>query len=237
MVIKWTMVLLLVGALLMAGCTMPLGPEETTTERIELGEATRARVLVAMEVGELTIRGGATELMEAEFTYSGGRWSPQIGYAIADDTGQLEVRQPSTALPGVRVETDANIWHVRLSDNVPLSLLVQMGATQSQLNLASLSLEALDVEVGVGEARIDLTGNWETDISGHIVAGAQRLHLRLPSRTGVRVSITGSPEAVNTEGLQQDNGAWVNAAFNDDGPNLFLDIQAGPGPIDLEVVE
>ena len=235
--IKWAIRLIMLSVLLFSSCTAFLGPPETMTEIIELDDATRARVLVQMIVGELTITGGAEELMQAEFTYSSNRFAPEIQYSVSEETGDLSVRQPTTTLPGVRVETEDNVWSVSLADEVPLNLLVQMGAGQSRLQLASLSLEALDVEVGIGESQIDLTGNWQTDISGHIVAGPNRLHLLLPSTVGVRVSVTGGPGEVNTQGLQLDNGAWVNAAFNDEGPNLFLDIQAGPGPIDLEVVQ
>jgi hypothetical protein len=237
MSIKWAIRLTILTVLLFSSCTAFLGPPETVTETVELDDATRARVLVQMTVGELTITGGATQLMEAEFTYSSNRYAPEIAYNINEDTGELAVRQPTTTLPGVRVETEDNIWNVSLADDVPLNLLIQMGAGTSWLQLASLRLEALDIEAGIGESQIDLTGDWETDISGHIVAGPERLHLLLPAGIGVRVSVTGGPGEVNAQGLQLENGAWVNAAFNDEGPNLFLDIQAGAGQIDLEVVE
>jgi hypothetical protein len=241
MMAKRALLLILIGVLVTAGCTEFLGPPGTVTESVQLEDATRARVLVQMVVGELTISGGAGELMEAEFIYSANRYAPTIAYNIREDTGDLEVRQPTTTLPGVRVETEDNIWSVSLSNDVPINLLVQMGVGPSRLQLASLNLEGLDVEAGIGESEIDLTGDWESDVSGHIVAGPQRLRLLLPAHIGVRVNITGGTAEINVAGLRPENGvengAWVNAAFNDEGPNIFLDIQAGAGPIDLEVVE
>ncbi len=238
MIAKWAMLWALIGALLLGGCTEMLAPPETITESVELADAERARVLVQMIVGELTISGGATDLMEGQFTYSASRYAPEISYAVREEgIGDLEVRQPTATLPGVRVETDDNIWNVNLSDDVPLNLLVQMGAGNTWLDLSSLSLEALDIEAGIGESEIDLSGTWQSDISGHIVAGPERLHLLLPAQTGVRVSITGPVIEVNVVGLQGENGVWVNEAFNDDGPNLFLDIEGGGGQIDLEVVQ
>ena len=58
----------------------------------------------------------------------------------------------SNGLPDLRGITDfRNEWDLRLYDEVPMDLSVDMGAGTSDLQLAGLSLTGLDVSLGAGE--------------------------------------------------------------------------------------
>jgi hypothetical protein len=63
-----------------------------------------------------------------------------------------------------------NEWDVRLNDTMPLDLSVQMGGGVSDLD--SLTLTGLDLEVGAGATTVDLTGDWERDLSAVVRGGA-----------------------------------------------------------------
>jgi hypothetical protein len=82
--------LLLLAAIVIAGLfafrqaqTIQVGPTETVTQSIELGSAKSADVVMSMGVGSLTVRGGATNLMDADFTYNIPDWRPEVNYAVS----------------------------------------------------------------------------------------------------------------------------------------------------------
>ena len=116
---------------------------------IDAGDAVSASVLVRMGAGELRISGGAASLLEAEFTTNRERWVPELEYRILGGRGRLEVRQRK----GRRIffGNIRNEWDLRLAGALPIDLEVKLGAGESRLDLSGVNLEALDVDMGVGE--------------------------------------------------------------------------------------
>lgn len=213
--------------------TVPVGEEREEIRTVELGEARSAQVRVAMGVGDLRLTGGATSgLMDARFRYNVGEWRPLVEYTVRDGRGHLRVEQPSgpdfVPLGNVRYE-----WELRLQDNVPLDLRVQVGAGTAELVLGGLALERLDLEVGAGDVTLDLAGDWSRDLEAHIKGGVGNLTVQLPHETGVRVEVTSGLGHVNATGLQYDGQAYINAAYGRSPVVLHLSIEAGVGNIDL----
>lgn len=133
--------------------------------------------------------GDADKLLEADFTYNVAKLKPEVGYT----DGTLVVRQPNVeGLPVLRGITDyRNEWGLRLYDQVPMNLRVNMGAGNSDLKLAGLSLTGLDVILGAGKSTIDLNGDWVRDLDITIDAGAADVSVRLPRDVGVCVKVDG----------------------------------------------
>jgi hypothetical protein len=100
-----------------------------------------------MGAGELNLTGGADQLMEREFSYNVSDWNPEVNYDVNSDTGELSVEQASGE--GVRFGSDArNEWDIRFNDEVPTDLVVKMGAGESDLDLDSLTLTGLTLQMG-----------------------------------------------------------------------------------------
>ena len=100
--------------------------------------------------------------------------SPELKPEVKYTNGTLVVRQPETeGLPALRGITDfRNEWDLRLNNETPMDLQVDMGAGTSDLQLAGLSLTGLDVSLGASESTIDLSGDWARDLEATIDAGA-----------------------------------------------------------------
>ena len=229
--------LLLVGALLVAGCAprARVGALENESQSVELEEAGPVRVDVDFGAGDLEITGGAEKLLEADFTYNVPRLRPEVKYR----NGRLSVRQPGTSgLPALRgITSFRNEWDLRLYDDVPMDLSVDVGGGSGDLQLAGLSLTGLDVSLGAGDYMVDLSGDWARNLKASINAGAAILDLRLPREIGVRVAIESGPHTVDATGLTQDGGVYTNAAYGKSDVTLWIEIEAGIGHINLEVEE
>jgi len=225
--------LLLIAALLLAGCAPKarVGALQTESQSVELGDAGSVRVEINMGAGDLELTGGADKLMEADFTYNVAKIKPEVMYT----DGTLVVRQPDSdgmpALPGI---TDfRNEWDLRLNNEVPMDLSVDMGAGTSNLQLAGLSLTGLDINLGASESTVDLTGDWAQDLDVSIDAGAASLTVRLPRDIGVRVVVDRGPTVIEASGLTKDGNVYTNAAYGVSDVTLQIELQAGIGAINL----
>ncbi len=246
--------LLLVAAVLASGC-VPwgwAGSLRTESRVVETGGAESARVEIRMGAGKMRVSGGASALLNADFTFNVERWRPVVEYTVLGKEGHLVVAQPSTTgtVPAnVRYE-----WDVRLSNEVPTDLQVSLGAGEGKLSLRSMDLKTLEIEsgagtstldlpsssltrlrvvMGVGSVDVDLTGAWNHNLSADIRGGAGTLTLRLPRATGVRVNVSGGLGRVNASGFRIQDGAYLNDAYGTSAVTLELDVAGAVGTVNL----
>ncbi len=205
----------------------------TDIQNISVDLATSASVQIKMGAGELSLKGGADSLMEATFSYNVAEWKPKIGYRESGAQGELSVTHQDEKLPVG--DPLINEWDIRLSNDIPLDLVIHTGASVSDLNLSDLSLSRLEIETGAGITTIDLTGSWDQDLRVSIQAGVGEITVRLPSETGVRVNMDTALVGVTADNLIKDDDGYVNRAFSTAAHTLTLDLQAGVGSVKLEV--
>ncbi len=217
------------------GGKQQVGKMQRQSESVDPKNAQSARVRLEMGAGELNLTGGADRLMEGDFSHNVADWKPKVNYEVSGNKGELVVRQGSGG--GVRLGGDArNEWDIRLNDELPTDLAVQMGAGESDLDLDSLTLTGLSLQMGAGKTTVDLTGDYSRDFDASIEGGVGEATVLLPSEVGVRAKARGGLGKINAEGLQRVGDAYVNDAYGESEVNLRVDVQGGIGKINLEVV-
>jgi hypothetical protein len=229
------MLLMLVG-----GCEVSTGRVNTGTKQPRTESQTVARrdaesvtANIMMGAGQLKISGGAEQLLNAQFTYNIPEWRPIGHYDVSGTQGDLVIRQPKVE----QIVSPTNIryeWDLQLNNDVPMELLVNLGAGQSTIDLRGLDLRKLELDTGAGQAIVDLTGDWRRDVTATINAGVGDLALRLPKATGVRVDIDRGIGTVTAEGLRRDGNAYVNDAFDQAAVTMRVLVRAGVGAITLQ---
>jgi hypothetical protein len=236
--------------------TGALRSESVTVDREDVSQA---RVNLSMGAGDLTVGRASTDaLMEADFTYNVAAWRPEVDYTVSGDEGRLTVRQPNTDQITIRSSTRYQ-WGIRLSDAVPIDLRIEAGAGTQKIDLDGLQITALnaklgagdasisvgdspllsrlDFDMGAGEFEIDLDGAWQRSADIEILGGVGAMRVRLPSDTGVRVTITRGIGDIETTGLTRDGSVWVNEAYGNTDSTLEINIRAGVGRIALDIGE
>ena len=229
----------LLAALLLASCVssddVRVGELRSESQSVELGDAESVSVKIKMGGGDLKIIGDAEKLLEADFTYNVAKLKPEVEFT----NGTLIVQHPDVR--GYRTLQDIkdfrNEWDLRLNNDVPMNLSLEMGAGTSDLQLAGLSLTGLDVKLGAGKSTVDLTGNWARDLDVTFDTGAANITVRLPGVVGVRVEVEAGVSRIEASGLTKDGNVYTNAAYGTSEVTLHITIQAGIGQINLEVVE
>lgn len=196
-------------------------------EIVERQGADSVRVRIQMPAGDLKLSGGASKLLEADFKYAESQGKPKVSY----QAGQLEITQVGRKFNFGPTE---NSWDLRLGNDIPMELNIDMGAGQSQVKVGELSLTRLEMNLGAGQITADLTGNWKKDLEADIKGGVGNAIILLPEDVGVRVHATGGIGSINAGSLKREGDEYVNDLYGKSPVNLRLDISGGVGNIELQ---
>lgn len=224
---------LLAGALLaLAACDGPdrFGPVEHETKSIDLDKSEMARVELKMGAGELRVEGGSPKLMEADFSYNILAWKPTVTYDSSSFRSRLTIEQPSGASGGPH---STYKWDLRLNNDLPIDLVANLGAGEARLNIGTLSLRTLEVNMGVGNLNMDLRGSPKRDYDVQIHGGVGNATVNLPKDVAVVANAAGGIGNITASGLEKRNGNWINPAHEHAPVTIRLDVRGGVGNITL----
>jgi hypothetical protein len=221
--------------LLTSGCATA-GPPQTESQTVALGGAESVRVEMIMGGGALLVRGGADDLLEADFTYSQESWRPEVNYAVSGSEGVLSIKQPSvtSVVPGPSLRYE---WDLRFNSEVPMEMKIEMGVGGGQLELGDLKLRKLDLSVGVGGANISLDGDWEADLDATISGGVGGLKISLPRDVGVRVEADSGLGGVDARDFQKEGDVYTNDAYGRTDVTVDIRVEVGVGGVELNLAD
>src|SRR5438067_11258299 len=109
--------------LTLTGCiidTVQTGPTEHETKSIPLDKSEMVRAEIRIGAGELKIRGGSSQLLDADFTYNVPSWKPEVRYDSGGFRGRLTIEQPETGHS--RFGNTKYEWDLRFNNDVPMNL-------------------------------------------------------------------------------------------------------------------
>ena len=201
------------------------------TQMVKLGAAKAVHMSVHMPAGELNLEGGSTQLLESDFSQGPSWTAPIVDYSVEGDTGTLSINQSSSNQ--LMVNSD-NIWRLKVNDQVPLDLEIDVGAGRGNLNLAKVNLTRLQVNIGAGQANIDLTGERGKDLQAEVHGGVGEAVVRLPKNIGVMATVHGGLGSIDVHGLKEEDGEYTNAAYGKAPNTIRLTVEGGIGHIRLE---
>jgi len=200
------------------------------TQAVEIQGAKSVSADLEISAGALTLTGGSSRLLDADFEYDGISEKPKVEYVVSGDHGQLNVTQNQIHTP---FGNEHNDWNLHFNNDVPVDLRIQMGAGRDDLRLNGMNLSGLDIHMGAGELNLDLTGERKTSFRGDIEGGAGRATIRLPKDVGVRVEASGGIGSINASRFGREGGAYVNDVYGKTPTSIDLTVHGGVGEIDL----
>lgn len=217
-----------------------------------VGETQKGTINLEMPAGELHLKTGSTQLIDAEINYGKAEWKPSMKVNREDDNTSLTMKQKDFKNKEGNVD---NIWNISLNKSVPLNLNLTMGAGKSDIDLSNSRLEKLeikagavscdidlrgstvkdvDIAAGVGELNLDMTGNWNHNVNVEIAGGIGEVNLKLPKNTGVRLSSAGLGSR-HLPGFVKKGNYYQNAAYGKSKHTVTVNVSGGMGS--LNVVE
>jgi hypothetical protein len=203
-----------------------------SAQSVELQGAKSARASLELGAGRLTINGGASRMLDADFSYDGSFDAPRVNYSVNGGVGQLNISQDSH---GPHWGRSQNEWNLHFSNSIPLELKVDMGAGQGNLHFHDIPLTRLDLNVGAGQMDVDLTGDRKTDLVADIEGGVGQADIRLPKNVGVIAHASGGIGSIQAHGLKHDSDSYTNDAYGKSPVTIHLKVEGGIGQITLSV--
>jgi hypothetical protein len=206
-------------------------PNRHETRLVEPGGAQAVRMKIQMVAGELKLEGGGDSLLAADF-YHGGPWAtPDVKYKVEKGVGELDISQEG----GMQVIGKAeNTWNLKITEKLPVDLNVDVGAGDGELRLAKVDLTRLNLNLGVGQVSVDLTGERAKDLQAEIQGGVGRATVKLPKNVGVVAYAHGGLGSIDTHGLRKDGDKYVNEAYGKSPNTIHLNVEGGIGQITLD---
>lgn len=227
-------IVILIGLVIAATSRKNMRLEWQTVNRtVDAQSAQKADVNIEVPAGDLTLRSGADpgKILDANFHYTTEDGEPQVNYSVSKGQGSLEVTQENGS--HIHLMSQHNEWNLRLNDDIPTQLRVQIGAGHGELDLHGLTLESLDLKIGAGQVNADLAANWSKDSTVTIQGGVGQATLRLPNNIGVSVHASGGIGEVSTDGLHKQDDSYVNDSYGKASVTLEVNVTGGVGQINL----
>jgi hypothetical protein len=216
----------------LGGCDvrMETGPVEHFQKSIELDKSEMSRVELKMGAGELVVAGGSPNLVDADFDYNIPSWKPNISYNSSSFRGGLLIEQPGHSNGANNVTYK---WNLKFNDKLPIELVTHLGAGEVRMNLGTMNLRSLEMHMGVGQVEVDLRGKPTHDYNVEIHGGIGQAIVHLPASVGIIAEAAGGIGNIDVQGLEKQNGHWVNTSHEHSPVTIHVDVKGGIGNITL----
>lgn len=124
--------------------------------QVPLNDAATADVEITFGAGELRLNPGTAEgLLEADFTYNVDELKPIVDQKRRGDRLDVSLYLEADGLSLNLGDRTRNEWDVRLSDRVPISLGLDLGAAKGRVDLGRLQLTDARIRTGAADVKIE----------------------------------------------------------------------------------
>ncbi len=166
---------------------------------------------------------------------------PQIKTDLFLDFGVGDAEIDLTDISITKLNINCGLSDVELEINKRNSVICESVSIENGLGdlsvfgLGNLAAKKIDINIGLGSADIDLSGDriYDTDINVDVGLGS--LDMTLPKKTNIKIYVDSSfLSSVDIYGLKQKkNKLWVSPDWDSSHPTITMDVNVGIGSVDI----
>lgn len=230
----WPIFLILLGAWFLFSITTRREVYLTEQLSIPQGLSKTADVFIRHGAGRLTISGGAPAGSLASGSCMGG-----VVRDLRQEGSNTRLRlSPPTQhffdIPWFIGPRTGFTWQIALTEDIPLTLKIETGASESQMDLSKLKVTDLRIRTGASDTRLILPEN-AGRIHASIHCGAASIRVQVPSGVAARIRAqTGLSELrVDKSRFNRTDGGYETPDFNSAINAIDLFIEAGVGSVEV----
>lgn len=210
--------------------------EMFSTIKVEKDSAESLDVHLKVDYGEVNISSGAAEWVDGAIHYNYTALEPKVKYRLTRNKGKLAIDQPKLRKSTLKKGELENVWDLKLTNELPMDVKIETGASDTKLNLQGMMLRNVDVESGVGKTTIDLSGEWEESFTVNLEMGVGQTTVILPKEVGVKVKAEKGIGSLNFVGfISEADGIYVNEAHQNTDTVITVNAEMGIGEANFEV--
>jgi hypothetical protein len=200
------------------------------SQHVDLQGANSINASIQSPAGFLTVSGGSSRALEADFNFAESYGTPVVDYHVASGIGQINVTQDHDS-PHFGVSH--NDWNVRFNNSIPLALKVDMGAGEGRMQLRDVPVTELTLNMGAGRVTVDLTGERKKDVDADIEGGVGEATVRLPRNVGIIAHASGGIGGIFAPNFKKQDDEYTNDAYGKTPATIHLKVEGGVGSIRL----
>ena len=163
-----------------------------------------------------------------------------MGLYLDFGAGRANVDLGGLSLTDLQVHTGAAEARLDVSQPNPVGMEhaeLEVGAADfTARRLGNLNARRIEVNAGVGDVTLDLTGAWREDGLVDVSMGLGSLELRFPEGVGVKLHQKTFLTSVDTEGLVKRGEDYYSLDWDKSTRRITVDIQAAFGSVDVRWV-
>lgn len=227
----WPVFLLLLGVWILAGPWMARAGSSEETFSIDLQGAAQVSLQLDHGAGSVQLGGGAP----AGVAVAGTRATAMdIHDHRSGDRLEVKIDAGPTFIPFLGPES--GVWRFQLSQDVPLSLDVDAGASSMDFDLTELKVTRLKVDTGASTLKVRLpahAGNTSVDID----SGAATLDLSVPQDVAARLYMKQGASTVNVDLARfplRDTGFYQSADYDSAANKVDIHLNGGANTVSVQ---
>lgn len=226
----WPLALILVGGWMILSVYWRSAHSETETFSIPLELAKSVRYKFSHGAGQIEINGGAPAGMALVGSSAGGM---NTSSQLSGDRLDVRVEAGASFIPFVG--PSEGIWRYQISQEVPVTLIVETGASQLDMDLKDVSASRIELKTGASNSNVTLPARGASILD--LEAGAASINVRVPEGTAARIRVKEGLTSLNVDTNrfpQLDSGMYQSPDFDMAADRAEINIQAGVGSISVK---
>jgi hypothetical protein len=149
--------------------------------------------------------------------------------------GRLDVRVEAGPSFVPFVGPSGGIWRFQLTQQVPVSLTVESGASSLDVDLTDVLLNRMVLKTGASSSNITMPARGVSMLD--VESGAASINVRVPEVAAARIRVREGVMAVNIDTNRfprLDLGLYQSANFNESQNRAEINIESGVGSVSVK---
>ena len=226
----WPLALILVGGWMILNVYWRPTRSAGETFSIPLGAAKSARFRFSHGAGQMEIGGGAPmgQALVGSAAVGMNRQSRLDG-----DRLEVKVEAGPSFIPFV--SPSEGVWRFQLTQEVPLNLIVEAGASSLGIDLKDVLATRIQLKTGASNTNLTMPARGASILD--VEAGAASINIRVPETTAARIRVKEGVTAMNVDTNrfpQTDSGMYQSPGYEAAVDRAEINVEAGLGSISVK---
>jgi hypothetical protein len=226
----WPLALILVGSWIILTVYWRPASSPQETFRIPLGAAKSAEFRFAHGAGQLEVSGGAPvgEALVGSSAAGMNKQSRMHGERL-----EVKVEAGPSFVPFIGPAE--GVWRFQLTEEIPLTLMIESGASSLNLDLKDLLAPRIQLKTGASTSSVVMPRRGVSLLD--VEAGAASISIRVPEATAARIRVKEGVSSVSVDTARfprLDGGMYQSSSFETAVDRAEINIESGLGSISVK---
>lgn len=226
----WPLALILLGGWIILGVYWPAAPSARETFTVPLGAAKSAQFRFSHGAGQLEIRGGAPAGQALLGSSATG-----MNQHSRLDGDRLDVRVDAGPSFVPFLGPSEGVWRFQLTQEVPLSLIVESGASSLDIDLKDVLATRVELKTGASSSNVTMPARGVSYLD--VESGAASVNVRIPQGTAARIRVKQEVNSVHVDinrFPRLDSDLYQSPDFDTAADRAEIHVESGLGSVSVK---